>query len=93
MSLTDLADIMISQGAVYAVNFDGGGSSVLTRKGHIVSQPTCIDIPIICERAVSTAICIACPQGSSEEKTEAVAWFPPNGRIPLVDRFLVRSRS
>ena len=91
LSLTDLADIMISQGATYAVNLDGGGSSVLTSYGHVISQPTCVDIPILCERAVSTTICIACPQGSREKKGQKTAWFPPDGRLPLADRFLVHS--
>uniref|UniRef100_A0A7S3GAC3 Phosphodiester glycosidase domain-containing protein n=1 Tax=Palpitomonas bilix TaxID=652834 RepID=A0A7S3GAC3_9EUKA len=55
--LTDFADIMLHIGAVNALNLDGGGSSTAFYNGKIVNQPTCEDIPIICERTVTTIMC------------------------------------
>jgi hypothetical protein len=49
---------MIQAGARYAVNMDGGGSTVLVHHHQVVSHPTCFDIPIQCERKVATAFCI-----------------------------------
>jgi exopolysaccharide biosynthesis protein len=58
-TLTEMANLMIARmGAVYAINMDGGGSSVLVEKGRVKSHPTCLDLPLQCERPVATVMCI-----------------------------------
>jgi len=57
--LYQMSDIMLSLGAVSAVNFDGGGSTVAVYEGEWVSSPTCTDTHVLCERAVSSITCIA----------------------------------
>ncbi len=42
-------------------NLDGGGSSVSVSNGKVISKPTCIDIHVICERAVSSIACMKQP--------------------------------
>ena len=54
-----MQDIMLSLGAVQAVNLDGGGSTVAVYKGQWVSHPTCEDTPTACERSVSTITCLS----------------------------------
>lgn len=58
MTLTALAKEMIQAGVKYAVNMDGGGSTVLAHHHNVISHPTCLDIPIRCERKVATMFCI-----------------------------------
>lgn len=59
MTILELADFLIRQGAVFALNMDGGSSSVMTSNGTVLSQPTCLDyFSFRCERPVSTVICI-----------------------------------
>lgn len=54
MTLKDLAEFMSDQGAVWALNLDGGGSSTMWVKGKgIINRPSDGD-----ERAVSSAIVI-----------------------------------
>jgi hypothetical protein len=88
--LHELADILIAEQVTFAINLDGGGSSVLTEeKGRIISHPTCLDIPFRCERAVSTVLCIPCAQGNvSDADDDDNTWFSKNGRIPEAHRFL-----
>jgi N-acetylglucosamine-1-phosphodiester alpha-N-acetylglucosaminidase len=69
ISLYDMANIMISAGAVNAINLDGGGSATVTRNGIVsnypsdeCSLPTDANMPSLplanhCERAVSTITC------------------------------------
>lgn len=58
LTLDELADWMIEFQARYAINLDGGGSSVLVQNGTYVSHPTCWDVPLECERAIATVLCI-----------------------------------
>ena len=45
-------------GAVNAVNLDGGGSSITVVNGTVISRPTCDDNRHVCQRAVTTTLCI-----------------------------------
>jgi len=65
LTLLELANVLIEQGAMYAINMDGGGSSELvgrstkTDEYDVLSRPTCTDVlPWICERPVATVLCI-----------------------------------
>ena len=58
VNLNTLSNEMMRAGVRYAVNMDGGGSTVLVRHHHVMSHPTCLDIPIVCERKVATVFCI-----------------------------------
>lgn len=40
MTLYELADFMVKQGALYAINLDGGGSSEMVINGNIVNNPS-----------------------------------------------------
>ena len=48
----------MSYAYVYIQNLDGGGSSVSVVNGTVVSFPTCHDIPLRCERPVTSITCI-----------------------------------
>lgn len=54
VTMTELADIMVSLGATTAYNLDGGGSSELWFNGEVVNQPSNGG-----ERATSDILCIA----------------------------------
>ncbi len=56
--LFEMAELLVALGVDSAVNIDGGGSSVSTAKGAVISQPTCNDTPEICERAVANIACV-----------------------------------
>lgn len=56
--LFEFAEVLLQIGMVQAINLDGGGSSTTVYQQKLVSQPTCIDIPLICERAVTTITCV-----------------------------------
>lgn len=59
LTLAQLAQWMRALGAVWAINLDGGGSSTVAYpNGTLFSHPTCHDIPIKCQRPVSTITCI-----------------------------------
>lgn len=70
LTLNGMADLLVSEGAQYAINLDGGGSSVMvaaaaqqnqTHHHHavVVSRPTCLDLPFpTCERPVASVVCI-----------------------------------
>lgn len=59
LTLNQLAEWMLLLGAVYAINLDGGGSSVTVVNGTIVDAPRCTDLPtVVCERSVTTAVCV-----------------------------------
>lgn len=48
-----------SLGMVYAINFDGGGSSATVYQDKVQGCPTCIDIPFLCcQRSVPTISCV-----------------------------------
>lgn len=66
MTLTELADLFLFFGAQYAINMDGGSSSVMVHSSKtILNQPTCYYNAIVprdwvpCERSVSTVICLS----------------------------------
>jgi uncharacterized protein YigE (DUF2233 family) len=101
LTLYELADILVAHNVTYAMNLDGGGSSVLTRRGRqqqqpytIVSRPTCLDVPLlVCERAVSTVICLRHTTNTKHSKDnddddDSALWFPNSGGVPVSDRFL-----
>lgn len=56
--LFETAELLESLGVESALNIDGGGSSVSVKNGKVVSQPTCLDTPEICERAVASIACV-----------------------------------
>ena len=57
---TQMADLLISVGAVHAVNLDGGGSSAVVVDGQVVDHPTDTDLwARKKERAVTTIVCTA----------------------------------
>lgn len=58
LTLRQTAEWMARLGAVHAINLDGGGSSVTYYNGRVVSFPTCIDVPVRCERKVTTSLCL-----------------------------------
>jgi len=53
-SLRDIQDLMIANGAVLAVNLDGGSSATMFYDGKLVNQPT----DILGERAVATGFIV-----------------------------------
>ena len=56
---SQMADLLVSFGAVHAVNLDGGGSSAVVVDGHIVDHPTDSDKwALRTERAVTTIVCV-----------------------------------
>jgi len=57
-SLHEFAEALVDFGAYHAINIDGGGSTVSTFKGQVISSPTCADTPQICERTVASITCI-----------------------------------
>lgn len=100
LTLYELAEILILQNVSYAMNLDGGGSSVLARREQgqqqytIVSRPTCLDVPmVVCERAVSTTICLRDPKAEQKDHCttahdHGVSWYPLTGGVPVLERFL-----
>ncbi|GKZ00844.1 hypothetical protein MPSEU_001036100 [Mayamaea pseudoterrestris] len=92
LRLTELADILLAQQVTFAIALDGGGSSVLTHYGRVVSQPMCMDVPVQCERAVATVVCITC-QDNNMVVAKDMPWFPRDGRIPVADRYLTEAMS
>lgn len=68
IDLNTMAKLLISLGAVNAINLDGGGSSTATKDSSCVNMPTdgCTG-PVSndifhCERAVSTIVCVSDPE-------------------------------
>eukprot|EP01138_Halocafeteria_seosinensis_P006956 gb/GECG01007114.1/.p1 GENE.gb/GECG01007114.1/~~gb/GECG01007114.1/.p1 ORF type:complete len:308 (+),score=17.31 gb/GECG01007114.1/:1-924(+) len=59
LSLYEFTSVLIDVvGAWNVVNLDGGGSSVSVYDGHVISRPTCLDLPFpVCQRAVTTIAC------------------------------------
>eukprot|EP00731_Ephydatia_muelleri_P032195 Em0023g702a len=58
LDLYEFSEVIIALGWWHAANLNGGGSSVSVYKGTVVSQPTCEDVPLICERAVTSITCM-----------------------------------
>jgi hypothetical protein len=84
--LSGLAEELIREGARHAVNLDGGGSTVLVEAGKVISRPTCLDLPIACERAVASIMCIrkAQPKTDGKEKVHSdVGVLPVSTEVGL----------
>lgn len=59
LTLYGLAQLLVKHGARFAINLDGGGSTVAVRNKTIIDKPTCSDAPFPkCERAVTTVVCV-----------------------------------
>ena len=55
----DMANLLVRQGAFYAINLDGGGSSSFVRNGTVINHPTDDDIWWLKkERAVTLITCL-----------------------------------
>ena len=57
-TLREVQDLMLAQGAVTAVNLDGGSSTTLWYRGHVVNNPCCSPNG---ERYIATAFLISPP--------------------------------
>jgi exopolysaccharide biosynthesis protein len=58
-TLSEIANALLSEGAHYAINLDGGGSSSSVQNDHLISVPTCLDyVDVKCERPIASAICV-----------------------------------
>jgi len=65
LNMFQLADLLIENGAVHAINLDGGGSSAMARDGVLINYPSDMRPPSCdasgkhqCERPVSTILCV-----------------------------------
>jgi exopolysaccharide biosynthesis protein len=57
LSLLELADVMVALGARDAINLDGGGSTTLVHRGHLLNRPySTQDQPAPQSRRVVTAL-------------------------------------
>ena len=57
LSLVELADVMVRLGAEHAINLDGGGSTTLVHRGHLLNRPySNQDQPAPQSRRVVTAL-------------------------------------
>lgn len=66
-TLRQLAQVLVNVGAKYAINLDGGGSSTLALQGKVFNHPTCVDLPIECERPVTSVMCVKHMSGGTIE--------------------------
>ena len=80
LGLSDLADMMIDLGCEYAVNLDGGGSSVMyARKPGENSTATRLSSPSEgSERKVANAIILAYKAGGSSSEAKHLSVVPSN---------------
>jgi N-acetylglucosamine-1-phosphodiester alpha-N-acetylglucosaminidase len=58
LNLFEVADVLLQYGFVQAINLDGGGSTQAVYHGQIYDRPTCNDTPSLCERPVTSAVCV-----------------------------------
>jgi exopolysaccharide biosynthesis protein len=57
LSMLELADVMVKLGAQHAINLDGGGSTTLVHRGHLLNRPySTQDQPAPQSRRVVTAL-------------------------------------
>ena len=64
LSMVELAEVMVELGAVSAINLDGGGSTTLVHRGHLLNRPySSQDQPAPASRKVVTALAFE-PQGA-----------------------------
>ena len=65
LSMLELAGIMVDLGAERAINLDGGGSTTLVHRGHLLNRPySNVDQPAPESRPVVTALLFQ-PAGST----------------------------
>jgi exopolysaccharide biosynthesis protein len=59
LSMLELAGVMVDLGAERAINLDGGGSTTLVHRGHLLNRPYSIqDQPAPQTRRVVTALAL-----------------------------------
>jgi len=64
LSMLELADVMVELGAESAINLDGGGSTTLVHRGHLLNRPySSQDQPAPASRKVVSALTFE-PQGA-----------------------------
>jgi exopolysaccharide biosynthesis protein len=57
LSMPELAELMVELGAESAINLDGGGSTTLVHRGHLLNRPySSQDQPAPASRAVVSAL-------------------------------------
>ena len=57
LSMGELADVMVELGAESAINLDGGGSTTLVHRGHLLNRPySTQDQPAPASRRVVSAL-------------------------------------
>ena len=57
LTLDELGQLMVTLGAQDAINLDGGGSTSLVHRGHLLNRPyEAQDVPIVGARAIATAL-------------------------------------
>jgi Phosphodiester glycosidase len=62
LSMLELADVMVELGAVRAINLDGGGSTTLVHRGHLLNRPySSQDQPAPASRPVVSALTFESP--------------------------------
>ena len=70
LDLWEFTEILLEQGAMQAVNLDGGGSTDAVLNEKVWSQPNCDDLPgSLCERPVTTIACIRYATSSTKTTT------------------------
>ena len=80
MSLAEAADLMLSLGAIDAVNLDGGGSTTFTAGSRVLNRPS----DRTGERPVASSLVVLLPDGVSIgfPVARGVAEACPEGRVP-----------
>lgn len=80
MSLAEAADLMLSLGAVDAVNLDGGGSTTFSAGSRVLNRPTDPGG----ERSVASSLVVLLPDDVSigVAAARSVAEACPEGRVP-----------
>lgn len=59
LTLQEMAQLLISKGALHAINLDGGGSSTTFSGGAVKNRPDCLELGFRCERPVTSVACVA----------------------------------
>lgn len=85
IDLNDLAQYMISQGCVQAMNLDGGGSSTMVARGELLNFPS-DGVP----RSVSNAVIVR--RIGAPGKPSAIEVTPKNPRVPVGATLRIEAR-
>lgn len=75
MTLAELAELLRSLGATWALNLDGGGSTTMVINGEVVNRPSDRDG----ERGVSSALLLLPGSDPGEASPEPPGPLPPSG--------------